>query len=187
MRAPLVVLATLIAAPALAGDYSEGSNANSWGLTGEEKATFTATVTDAVCALTSDCPADCGAGERVMVLVRESDGMVIPATKNLQTGFQGPTWDLAPYCGQTVQVDGLMVGDDPKLGGRLYQVQMIKPDGGDWTKANGFTRPWEARNPDATGKGPWFRRDPHVRARLEDTGYLGLGQEADDVFIAEEY
>ncbi|MBY8976177.1 hypothetical protein KHP62_10190 [Rhodobacteraceae bacterium NNCM2] len=183
----LVTLVALVATPAMGADFSTGSEANSWSLTGEEKATFNARVTDAVCALTGDCPAGCGAGTRTMVLVREADDKTILVAKNLQTGFQGPTWDLAPFCGQTVQVDGLMVGDDPKLASKLYQVQRIKAGDGDWIKATGFTKPWEARNPDATGEGPWFRRDPQINERLKDTGYLGLGQEADDVFIAEEY
>lgn len=183
----LVAAAVLAASPVLAADFSAGSNAKSWNLTGEAKATFSAKVTDAVCALTGDCPADCGAGKRSMVLIRAADDKTILVSKNLQTGFQGPNWDLAPYCGQTVEVDGLMVGEDPKLASQLFQVQQIKADGGEWQAAKGFTAPWKARNPDAAGKGPWFRRDPHINQRLETTGYLGLGQEADDAFIADEY
>lgn len=183
----LIFLAALVASPAMAADFSEGSTAKSWNLTGESKATFKAKVVDAVCALSGDCTPDCGAGKRQMVLVREGDGKVLLVSKNTQTGFQGGTWDLAPHCNQTVEVDGLMVGEDEKLEGQLYQVQKIKADGGDWVAAKGFTDPWKARNPDAAGKGPWFRRDPQIQQRLDTTGYLGLGQEADNVFIADEY
>lgn len=181
------LMAALLASPALAADFSEGSQAKSWNLTGQKKALFEAKVTDAVCALSGDCPDDCGGGARQMVLIRTADDVMLLASKNFQTAFQGATWDLAKYCGQTVTVDGLMVGEDPKLEGQLYQVQLVKTEGGEFEKATGFGEPWDARNPDAGGKGPWFRRDPHVQKRLDDTGYLGLGQEADDKFIAEEY
>lgn len=182
-----LIAGAALTAPAFAGDFSEGSTAKSWNLTGQENAIFEARVTDAVCALTGDCPDDCGAGKRTMVLIRAADDKTILVSKNVQTGFQGPTWDLAKYCNQTVTVDGLMVGDDPKLASKLYQVQKIKAGDGEWAKANGFSDPWKARNPNAGGKGPWFRRDPQIAKRLESTGYLGLGQEADDAFIADEY
>lgn len=183
----LILAAAMAASPALAADFSEGSKAKSWNLTGQEFATFDAKATDAICALTGDCPADCGAGKRQMVLVREADGKIVLAAKNTQAGFQGATWDLAPLCGKTVKVDGLMVGDDPKLESKLYQVQLIGADGGDLKKAKGFTGPWKARNPDAGGKGPWFRRDPHVQKRIDETGFLGLGLEIDAEFLQEEY
>ncbi|MEM6905857.1 MAG: hypothetical protein AAF568_08185 [Pseudomonadota bacterium] len=183
----LMALAALVALPAQAGDFSEGSQANSWGLIGEEMATFDAKVVDAVCALTGDCPPDCGAGKRQMVLVREADGKTILVTKNRQTGFQGGTWDLAPLCGQTVKVDGLLVGEDPKLASKVFQVQLISVEGGEFQKAAGFGKPWQARNPDAAGKGPWFRRDPHINARVARDGWLGLDLETDKAFLIEEY
>lgn len=43
---------------------------------------------------------------------------------------------------------------------------------------------WKEEHPDAGG-GPWFRNDPRVNAAIEADGYLGLGQEADEAFIAD--
>lgn len=190
---PLIITGSLMAAtlPALAQDLSAGSEASSWGLNGEEKARFEARVTDAVCALSGDCPADCGAGLRQMVLIRTADDVMMLATKNGQPIFTGAAIDLAAYCGQTVEVDGLMVGDaavTPGIGAKFYQLQRIRPAGSDtWAKADRFTADWEARNPDAAGQGPWFRRDPRITAEIVRRGYLGLGAEADAAFIAENY
>ena len=80
-------------------------------------------MTDAVCALTGDCPADCGAGLRQMVLIREADGVMVLAMKNTQPIFTGATVDMALWCGQTVTVDGLMVGEDEiTRGARLMGI-----------------------------------------------------------------
>lgn len=167
---------------ALAADFSEGSEAKPWPVAGREKAKFTAKVVDAVCGLTGDCPADCGAGNRQMALLREADGALLLVAKNVQFQFQAANFDLAPHCGKVVTVDGLLVGDDPKLEGKLYQVQTI-----DGEKANGFTTPWKARYPEvADSKGPWFQNDPEIDARLDKTGFLGLGTEAEADFISEE-
>ncbi|MEL6477046.1 MAG: hypothetical protein AAFR17_06940 [Pseudomonadota bacterium] len=176
------LLAATVALPASAADFSEGSEAKPWPVQGREKAKFTAKVVDAVCGLSGDCPADCGGGKRQMALLREADGVMLLVGKNLQFQFQGPNYDLAPHCGQVVTVDGLLVGDDPKLAGKIYQVQTI-----DGEKANGFTGPWKARNPEvADRKGPWFRHDPAINARIDKSGFLGLGLEAEEAFIQEE-
>ena len=178
----LLAATPMVATPSAAADFSEGSQAKNWPLKGREKAKFTAKVTDAVCALTGDCPADCGGGKRQMVLIREADNKMLLTSKNLQFQFQGPNYDLAPHCGKVVEVDGLMVGDDPTLKSKMYQVQLINGE-----KANGFTQPWKARNPEvADKKGPWFRHDPAINARLDNTGFLGLGLDAEKDFIAEE-
>ncbi|MEM9043572.1 MAG: hypothetical protein AAGC81_02675 [Pseudomonadota bacterium] len=180
--AALLALSPVLLAPVSAADFSEGSQAKNWPLKGREKAKFKAKVVDAVCHLSGDCPADCGGGTRQMALVREADGVFLLAMKNLQGQFQGANFDLAPFCGQVVEVDGLMVGDDPKLGGKLYQTQFINGE-----KAFGFTKPWKARNLEAgKKKGAWFRNDPHINERIEKTGFLGLGLETDGEFIAEE-
>ena len=183
--------------PAFAeGDFSAGSRAKEWGLFGEEKARFSGRVVDVPCALTGDCPADCGAGTRQMAILRAADGALVLAVKNGQPAFSGATWDLAPFCGREVEVDGLLIGDPemtPKLGAKLLQVQWIRPlDGaeavrGEAVKANRFTREWARRHPEAKGKGPWFRRDPGIRAEIEKHGYLGLGAEADAAFAEENF
>ena len=183
----------LAAAPALAeGEFSAGSKAKSWNLSGEETARFEGKVVDALCLLTGDCPADCGAGKRQMGILRVADGRFLLVNKNGQPVFTGASIDLVPYCGQMVEVDGLLVGDrdiTPGLGAaKLFQVQTVRiPGGGAAKKTNLWTRDWKRRNPDAGGKGPWFRRDPGVREQIEANGRLGLGAEADRTYIEETF
>ena len=181
----LIALITLLIAPALvhAQDFSQGSTAREWNLEGEQPALFEARVVDILCELTGDCPADCGAGKRQMGLVRTADNVMILAIKNAQAAFSGAAADMALYCNQTVEVDGLLI-DNPDLGARnVYMVQKVRVDGGDWVKANKFTKLWAKDNPDAKGKGPWFRRDPRIKALIAENGYLGLGLAVDDAFI----
>ncbi|MEM6944569.1 MAG: hypothetical protein AAF416_05285 [Pseudomonadota bacterium] len=186
-RMIIAALAGLIALPAAAEDFSAGSEARSWGLLGEQLARFEAKVTDAVCALTGDCPEDCGAGLRQMVLQRVADDKMILVLKNTQPIFSGATYDLAQYCGQTVTVDGLIVGEpDYVKGATIMQVQTVTTADGTTAKTNGFTEAWKQRTPNPVGeKGQWFRRDPEILKRLESTGYLGLGLEADKKFAEE--
>ncbi len=179
------LLAALVAAPAAAQQFSETSEARSWGLFAEQPARFTAVVSDPLCELTGDCAADCGAGARQLVLIREADDAMVFPLKNAQSAFNGAVADLAPFCGQTVEVDGLLL-DDPEIGAtNVYLVQRIRPEGGEWQAANTWTDDWAARNPGAEGAGPWFRRDPRVLEQIEEEGYLGLGLEADEAFIAD--
>ncbi|MBK0400493.1 hypothetical protein H0I76_14930 [Limibaculum sp. M0105] len=188
MTATLRIAAILaaLALPAQAEeDFSAGSTASSWGLTGERLARFDARVVDAVCALTGDCPADCGAGLRQMVLIREADGVMVLAMKNTQPIFTGATVDLARWCGQTVTVDGLLVGEPEQTqGGRLMQVQTVTAPGAEAAKTDQWLDEWRAANPDA-GTGDWFRHDPRIRERIARDGYLGLGLETDAAFISE--
>lgn len=187
----MTMAAVLVAGPAIAEDgaFSANSQAKPWNLFGEETARFTAKVTDGLCALTGDCPADCGAGQRQMVLIRDADNAIVLANKNGQPIFSGATNDLAAYCNQHVEVDGLLVGDKditPGLGSKVFMVQTIKPvDAAEWNKANLFSKAWEERNPEVAGKEPWFRRDPHVKAEIEATGYFGIGHEVDKKYLEE--
>ncbi|WP_299024778.1 hypothetical protein [uncultured Sulfitobacter sp.] len=184
--APLAALA--FAAPLAAQDFSENSEARSWDLYAEVPARFDAKVVDLLCELTGDCPEDCGAGKRQMGLLRSADNVLVLAMKNNQPAFTGAAVELAPFCNQTVTVDGLLI-DDPDLNAKnIYLVQMIKAEGtDDWVKANKWTKEWAAANPDAAGKGPWFRRDPRVQAEIARDGYLGLGLEKDAAFIEEHF
>lgn len=172
-----------------AGPFAEGSQAKSWGLLGEEPARFEARVVDILCELTGDCPADCGGGDRQLGLVRTADDVLVLASKNGQPAFNGAVADLLPHCGAVIGVDGLLVGDAEitPLNAKVFQVQFIRAEGGAWEKADRWTDVWAAENPDATGDGPWFRRDPRVTERIERDGYLGLGEEADAAFIKEFY
>ncbi|MCL5776626.1 hypothetical protein M1105_06445 [Limibaculum sp. FT325] len=187
IRAAWIIATTLALAPAAQAteDFSAGSKAEGWGLTGEQPARFSTRVTDAVCALTGDCPADCGAGLRQMVLLRESDGVMVLALKNIQPIFTGATVDLAPWCGQTVTVDGLMVGDPEQTrGARLMQVQTVSAAGSAMPeRTNRWLEQWRAAN--GGQEGEWFRNDPRIRERIERDGYLGLGRETDEAFIRE--
>lgn len=188
----IALIALLLATPALAaedGAFSEGSEAKSWNLTAQEKARFTAKVVDILCEIAGDCPKDCGAGTRQMGLVREADGALIFPNKNGQPIFTGAATDLAPYCGKMVEVDGLLTGGDEITPGsaKIYQVQRIRELGGEWKKANRWTKEWARKNPDAKGKGPWFRRDPRITEEIAKDGYLGLGPDEDKVFIKDWY
>lgn len=172
---------------ALAQDFSAGSEAVSWNLYAEQPARFEAKVVDILCEITGDCPADCGAGKRQLGLVRSADSVLVYPNKNNQPVFSGAANELLPYCGQQVEVDGLMISD-PDIAGatNIYQLQKIRSVGAtDWVKANKWTKDWQAANPDNQGKEPWFRRDPRVNARLAETGYLGLGLDVDATFIKE--
>ena len=193
MRHVIAAALILAASPALAeGEFSAGSKAKSWSLFGEEKARFEGKVVDALCVLTGDCPADCGAGKRQMGILRSADGRFLLVNKNGQPVFTGASVDLVPYCGQVVEVDGLLVGDlevTPGLGeAKLFQVQTVRILGAEAAKkTNLWTRDWAKRNPDAGGKGPWFRRDPGVMEQIEAHGRLGLGAEADRKYIEETF
>ena len=175
---------TLLATPVAAADFSENSEAKEWGLLGEEKARFSAKVVDIACELTGDCVDNCGAGSRQLGLLREADGVLVLAMKNGQPAFTGAVVDLLPYCEQTVEVDGVLIGDEETAPAKFYMVQMVRTEGGEWAKANLWTKEWAERHPEeAKEKGPWFRKDPVVNAAIAEKGYLGLGAEADKAFI----
>lgn len=183
----LIAILALMASPLAAQDFSEGSEARSWNLYAEKPARFEAQVVDLLCTLTGDCPADCGAGKRQLGLLRSADDALVLVMKNSQPAFTGAAVELAPFCGQTVEVDGLMI-DDPDLGAtNVYLVQRIKAEGADWIKANQWTKNWASEYPDAKGKGPWFRRDPRIKGIIETEGYLGLGLEEDQKYIEENF
>lgn len=183
MRFSLLPALALIAAPLAAQDFSEGSNARSWNLYAEEPATFDAKVVDVMCELTGDCPANCGDGDRQLALLRSADDVMVMVLKNNQPAFTGGVVDLLPYCGQEIAVDGLMINDDDFPVNNIYLVQRIKAGSDDWKKASQWTKVWAKENPEAKGKGPWFRRHPGVNARIAAEGYLGLGLETDAEFI----
>lgn len=177
----------LLAAPqfatvASAQDFSTNSEARSWNLYAEVPALFEGKIIDVICELTGDCPANCGDGERQLAILRSADDQIVMALKNNQAVFSGAVVDLLPYCGQTVTLDGLMIEDKDFPIRNSYLVQRIKTADAEWATANQFTKVWAAENPDAKGKGPWFRRDPRINALIAADGYLGLGLEVDEAF-----
>lgn len=173
------VAVAALALPAAAQDFSEGSEAREWGLYGESKARFAATVADPLCELTGECADGCGDGARQLVLLREADDVMVFPLKNSQPAFTGAAVELAPFCGQRVEVDGLLI-TDPDLGAvNLYLVQRILPEGAtDWVRANRWTKEWAERHPEAAGPGPWFRRDPRIAAEIAEEGWLGYGADS---------
>lgn len=182
----LVAALAVIAAPAAAQDFSEGSEAKTWNLYAEQPARFEAKVVDILCELTGDCAESCGEGRRQMGLLRSADDVLIYPNKNSQPAFTGASLELAPFCGKQVEVDGLMIVDPDLKVKNVYLVQKIRNVGDEeWTKANTWTKKWAEAYPEAKGKGPWFRRDPRVKSAIEAEGYLGLGQEVDEAFIAD--
>ncbi len=184
LRSSLSIALALIAAPLAAQDFSEGSNARSWNLYAEEPAVFEARVIDVMCDLTGDCPENCGGGDRQLALKRAADDVTVMVLKNNQPAFTGAVVDLLHYCGQDITVDGLMINDEDFPINNVYLVQRIKAGDADWVKASQWTKVWAAENPEAKGKGPWFRRHPGVLAQIEADGYLGLGLEVDEEFKA---
>ncbi|MCB2011887.1 MAG: hypothetical protein KDF64_15045 [Geminicoccaceae bacterium] len=159
------------------------SNARSWGLSEEQPAVIRGRVVDIFCEIAGECPDDCGGGGRQLGLLTE-DGRLVAVAKNGQPLFNGAIADLLPYCGVDVEADGLMTGNGTT---RYFQVQLIREQGASrWNKATLWTE-MRARSepPLIPGEGPWFRRDPRILGRIERDGYLGLGKEVDDTFIAE--
>ena len=181
--------ALLLAAPAAAQEFDsyafeEGSEAKSWNLYAEAPARFEARVVDILCELSGDCAPDCGGGERQLGLLRAADGALTFPNKNAQPLFTGAAIELQPFCGQDVEVDGLLL-EDPDLGARnVYLVQRIRAVGDEeWTEATRWTDVWAEGNPDAADDGPWYRRDPRVNAMIEEGGHLGLGPEQEEAFL----
>lgn len=186
MKKLIAIIAAFLAFPAVAQDFSEGSTARSWKLFAEQPALFEAKVVDIMCELTGDCPDNCGDGRRQLGLIRAADNVLVFPNKNSQPAFTGASIELAPFCGQRVEVDGLML-DDPDLGAKnVYLVQKIRNVGDEeWIKGNKWTKNWAKEHPEAKGKGPWFRRDPRVKEIIAANGYLGLGLETDEEFKKE--
>jgi hypothetical protein len=114
-------------------------------------------------------------------LLRSVDGVLVYPNKNSQTVFTGATVELLPYCGQHVEVDGLELYDEDLGAVNIYLVQKSRRVGEDeWVTANNWTNNWADKIPDASGRGPWFRRDPRVLAEIAAEGYFGLGIAEDE-------
>lgn len=156
------------------------SQAESWGLNNEEPSVVSGRIVDIACQLTKDCPPQCGGGSRQLGLLT-STGRLIVVAKNAQPFFNGAVTDLLPYCGQLVDVDGLMTGNE---GNRVLQLQLIRRQGvSDWSKAELWTQEWQRRNPELADKAEeWFYHDPRIKEQIDAKGYLGLGGSADREF-----
>ena len=183
------ILIIAFAMPAGAQDFSKDSQANSWNLYGEEKARFSGKVVDILCELAGDCTDSCGNGARQLGIIRSADDVLVPVLKNGQPLFNGAIPDLLPYCGETVEVDGLIIKDENTPGPGFYQIQLIRRDGeAEFRKANLWTKKWDEEHPELAGKkGQWFRRDPVIIKHIEKDGYFGLGEEDDEMYAKENF
>ena len=183
----LSLVLAFCAGPLSAQDFSQGSEAKTWNLYAEVPARFEARVVDILCELTGDCAAECGGGTRQLGLVRSADGVMVLPMKNSQPAFTGAATELAPFCNQVIEVDGLMIEGEDFPVRHIYLMQRLKAGDGDWIKANTWTKKWAERHPEAQGKGPWFRRDPRVNAITATEGYLGLGLAEDEKYAEENF
>ena len=98
----------------------------------------------------------------------EQAGVLHNVTKG-PVDFAGAVPDLLPYCGRTIEVDGLVV-DNPKM--KLFMLQRLRAATGQtWIEARGFESDWRKRN------GPseeWMRADPAVKAIIAADGVYGV-------------
>lgn len=147
---------------------SSAAAANLWGINGEEKARIQVKVVDILCELTGDCPPNCGDGRRQFGLLQD-DGTLLLAIKN-NDPFAGTASDLAPFCGQRIEADGLMIKNE-RMNMFVLQFKRTLPDG-EWSRANWFTKDWSERNGMPADR--WFDDDPTIQAELKANGILGL-------------
>lgn len=159
MRKLILLAAALLAAPALAAEPE--------GLEHERVATFSARVVDLACELGASCPADCSGGKRLLGLV-DGAGVLRNATKG-PADFAGAVADLLPYCGRTIEVDGLII-DHPRM--KLFKLQRLRASASDpWMEARAFEADWRRRNGPAD---EWMRADPAVKAIIAADGVYGI-------------
>ncbi len=175
LKAAALVAAVLVSAGAARA-------AESWGLAGEQTARFEATVVDLLCELTGDCPADCGAGQHQLGLLKDDGTLVLPL-KN-QVIFAGAAAELIGFCGQRVIADGLFATN---RGHTVFALQFVKaaPDG-KWQRANRFLPKWAADNgvdPKSAQAKRWFENDPRIQDLVARDGKLGLGPAADKAYL----
>ena len=164
---------TVLIGAALALGFGTAEAADEWGIEYEEEVRFEAKVVDILCELSGDCPADCGGGKRVLGLLRE-DGRLVLAAKNTNP-FAGAVVDLAPFCGKTVIVDGLII-DNPRMPMFVVQYKSEAPDG-EWSGGNWFGKDWARTHGvalDSETARLWFRNDPRVIETIERDGVFGI-------------
>lgn len=162
-------LIAALAGVMLAGGAGMAAAADKWGIEHEKVTRVEAKVVDILCELTGDCAEDCGAGKRQLGLLLD-DGGLVPVAKNFDP-FAGGVADLAPYCGQRIVADGLLI-DDPQM--RLFALQFkrLAPDG-EWSRANQWGKDWAKVNPDQPAA-EWFRHDEQVKQVIAKDGVFGI-------------
>lgn len=176
-------LGLMISAAGLLALAGGAEAAQSWNVTGEEIARFDAKVVDILCELNGNCVENCGDGRRQLGLLTPEGKLILPVKNS--TNFTGAVEDLIDFCGQTVTADGIFTENK---GVRVFAVQFVKPQGGKWQRTTRYLTKWAERNgvdPTSKAKNSWFRRDPLINEVIERDGFLGLGEEADKKYIAE--
>ncbi len=175
LRGTLTRLAAVLAFAGAVTVSGIAAAASSWGLPDEVEARFDAKVTDVLCVLSGDCPEDCGGGKRLMGLLQDDGTLVLPL-KNAGP-FTGATADLIPYCNQRVSVDGLFTTN---YGVTTFAVQSVRPEGGEWRRANAFIHEWARERglePKDKKARRWYRNDEAILQLIEEQGVLGLKSE----------
>jgi hypothetical protein len=77
--------------------------------------------------------------------------------------------DLLPFCGRTVEVDGLLI-ESPRM--PLFMVQQKRePGAAEWLPAKAFIQDWRA---DHESEGEWFREDPLIQETIAEQGVFGI-------------
>jgi hypothetical protein len=162
MRAAFAALPLALAAPV-------GHAAELWGLENESIATYKAKVVDLLCEVGSSCVPNCGGGKRQLGLLA-ADGKLRAAVK-ASSDFAGPVLDLQPYCGKTIEVDGLLV-ENPRMT-MMFVQRLREKDDQPWVTTDGFLHDFAARYGNGSSD-DWVRKHPDVKAIIAADGVFGI-------------
>lgn len=182
LKKTLLSLATLLVTSTFLGACAtKVGEVASWPVTNAQESEITGTVVDVLCELNGNCVDDCGSGKRQLAIKTE-DSRTVLVSKNL-TNYTGAVVELSPFCDQVVDLNGLFT---EHRGVRFFQVQNVRPSGGQWQRATGYLQAWSER----TGRplseaNNWQENDERVQEIIERDGVLGLGQEADQEYLGQ--
>jgi len=130
----------LLSVAILVGAAHAAAAADSMGLPNEQPLAVKGKVVDLLCELRGDCPANCGDGKRQLGLLTETGRLIMPAKG--PTLFAGAVVDLLPYCGRTIEADGLLI-ENPAM--TLYMIQYLRESPSqEWKPAEAFIQAWTA-------------------------------------------
>ncbi|CAN1541863.1 hypothetical protein MCEMSEM23_01797 [Rhabdaerophilaceae bacterium] len=155
-----LALALLVAAGPVLG-------AEAWNIPHEKIAVLKGRIVDVLCTLKNDCPADCGAGRRQLGLLQADGKLRLIAKGNVD--FAGAVVDLQPFCGQEVELDGLLV-ENPAITLFFAQGLRSKPQDA-FAPVDKFLSEWTKRNGPAA---EWWRKDPTANALIAEDGPFGI-------------
>lgn len=157
-----ILAAILSSAPTGAIQAADG-----YGIANEKIVQFEATVVDIACTLTKTCPANCGGGKHQLGLLTADGKLRLPVKG--QTLFANAIPDLLPFCGKTVEVDGLLI-ENPVM--TIVHVQNLRANSTEkWHPAEAFEAEWTAKNGKAE---EWQRADSFVKEVIAADGVLGI-------------